>query len=345
MEDPPAPDVPYPSRHGQSYARIREGRERLKTLRLVSRRFCLSASARLFRCIRATISRSISDDARPLRRLLDLCSSPQAPLVRHLHVGYDYYDYPGTGEWVPGSRYRLYAEDASRLLPICLSKLSHLQALHVFGPLSSFLTASVVAEPTRLFTDAVMSTLRYVRLPCLTELDLHLPVTHEFGELCTEHLTASQIPISDVMRQLRRLEVAVTDYAEFRIFPPREASPSALRGVYGNADFVSSLTKLIELSTSLESLSICGSYELNLDALKLNDDVRLKSLRLCKVAMTAETLVRILEQSSSSLRHLNIADLDSDDWAEVLSKLRACPRTLQWSVSPTYRPGGDTYYL
>lgn len=311
----------------------REARERLKTLRLVSRRFCLSASARLFRCIRATISRSISDDAWPLQRLLELCSSAHAPLVRRLHVGYNYYDYPGADEWAPGSRYRLYAEDASRLLPICLSRLLRLEALYVCGPLFPSLTVSVVEEPMRSFTDAVVSTLRYVRLPCLTELNLRLPVTHEFGNLFTEHLTASRIPIGDVMRQLRQLEVSVTDYTEFHPGQPRDVPLSALRGVYQNADFVFSLTKLIELCTSLESLSIRGSDKLNIDALKLNDAVRLKSLRLSKVTMTTETLVRILEQSNSSLRHLNMVEFNSDDWAEVLSKVKACPQVVYWRIN------------
>lgn len=300
----------------------REGRRRLSILRLVNKPFCQSASIRLFRCIRATISRSVRENRWPLTRLLAICNSPYASLVRRLQIGYNFFDHPDAREWEPGSRYHLYAEDSARVLPMCLSRLFRLEVLDVFGPTFPSINAAVEYQ-MRMFTDAVVSVLRYVRLPCLAELNLRLAVTREFGEFFYQYPTASRIPINDVMQQLRHLEIAVSDFTERDSRRNRHASLSALRETYPNADFLSSPLRLIELAACLESLAICGSDLLNMDSLQIGSEICLKYLGLSRVTISIDTIMHILEQCRYSLRgvHFFWVELNSGTWEEVLNKL------------------------
>lgn len=271
--------------------------ERLSTLRLVNKAFCQGASIRLFRSIDVTVDRHVWQTGWPLARLLKLCSSPHASLVRWLQIGCQ-----SRGEeedWQPGNRYRVYAEDAARLLPVCLSRLSRLEVLDVSGP--DFMAPDVpVVYQMQLFTDAVVSTLRYIQLPCLAELNLRLAVTREYGEFFCEYPTASRIPIGDVMQQLRYLGIAVdnfTDHAwKLERRSPRWNQPSLSgpRETWPNADFLASPLRLVELATGLESLSFCGADMHNLDSLRLGSEVCLKRLNLRTVAISAETMIRIL---------------------------------------------------
>lgn len=258
----------------------------------------------------------------PLTRLLEICNSPYASLVRRLQIGYNYFDHPDAREWGPGSRYQLYAEDSAQVLPMCLSRLSRLEVLDVCGPTFPSLNAPVEHQ-MRLFTDAIVSTLRYVQLPFLAELNLRLAVTREFGEFFYEYPTASRIPVSGVMRQLRHLEMAVSDFTERDSRRNRHASLSALRETYPNADFLSSPLRLIELATGLESLSICGSDLLNMDSLQLDSEVSLTHLGLSRVTISTETMMTILERCRYSLRGVQFfwVELNSGTWEEILDKL------------------------
>ncbi len=327
VEDPLPFDSRYQLRRDEDYDNTsREGRKRLSTLRLVNRPFRQSASIRLFRSIRATINRSVREDRWPLARLLELCNSPYAPFVRRLHIGYNYFDRPGASEWEPGTRYHSYAEDASRLLPVCLARLSRLEILDVSGPTYPSLDVSVEGA-MRLFTDAVVSTLRYVRLPSLAELNLGFPVTHEFGRFFFEHHTASRIRISEVMRQLRHLRVSISDFTVRDPQRNRTSPLSALREAYPNPDFISQMLRLIDLSTNLESLYILGSDVLDIDSLQIDSGVCLKYLKLMRVTISDETLIRILEQSRYSLRCVEFfwVELYSGRWENIFRMLATFP--------------------
>ncbi|RYP59224.1 hypothetical protein DL769_008633 [Monosporascus sp. CRB-8-3] len=370
VEGPRPFDNRYALRHDEKYDdRPREARKRLSILRLVNRPFCRSASIRLFRCIRATISGSfVSSDRWPLARLRELCASPScAPLVRRLEVGYHYFDHPGPDEWEPGSRYQLYAEDAARLLPVCLAALPNLEVLDVRGPSFPSLglgaagsagsaappTSSLVEVPMRLFTDAVVSALRYVTLPRLAELNLRLAVTHEFGAFFPEHSTPCRIPIGDVMRRLRHLEISISDFTErdSRVTVRNDASLSALAGVHPNPDSASLPLRLIELAAmagSLESLSVRGSDILDIDALRLGDGASLRHLGLTRVSVSAENMLHILEQSRYSLRGVRLTHvaLNAGMWRDVLAALATFPLLCYFSVdSGGYSRSGASGHL
>ncbi|RYP08809.1 hypothetical protein DL765_008672 [Monosporascus sp. GIB2] len=355
VEGPGPFDNRYALRHDEKYDdRPREARKRLSILRLVNRPFYRSASIRLFRCIRATISGSfVSTDRWPLARLRELCASPScAPLVRRLEVGYRYFDHPGPDEWEPGSRYRLYAEDAARLLPVCLAALPNLEVLDVRGPSFPSLnlgaassaappTSSLVVEPMRMFTDAVVSALRYVPLPRLAELNLRLAVTHEFGAFFPEHTTPCRIPVGDVMRRLRHLEISISDFTErdSRVTVRNDTSLSALAGVHPNPDSAALPLRLVELAAAgenLESLSIRGSDIIDLGALRLGDGgvPRLRHLGLTRVAASAENVLRLLAPCRYSLRGVRLThvELDAGTWRDVLSALATFPHLCYFSV-------------
>ncbi|RYP63494.1 hypothetical protein DL771_009239 [Monosporascus sp. 5C6A] len=367
VEGPRPFDDRYALRRDEKYDdRPREARKRLSILRLVNRPFCQSASIRLFRCIRATISgSSVSTDRWPLVRLRELCASPScAPLVRRLEVGYHYFDHPGPDEWEPGSRYRLYAEDVARLLPVCLAALPNLEVLDVRGPSFPSLNlgpagsaapppSSLVEVPMRTFTDAVVSALRYVPLPHLAELNLRLAVTHEFGAFFPEHTTPCHIPVGDVMRRLRHLEISISDFTErdSRVTVRNDASLSALAGVHPNPDSAALPLRLVELATTagnLESLSIRGSDILDLDALRPGDGLSLRHLGLTRVSASAENMLRVLEQSRYSLRGLRLThvELNAGTWRDVLAALATFPVLRYFSVdSGGYSRSGASGHL
>ncbi|RYP53679.1 hypothetical protein DL768_001405 [Monosporascus sp. mg162] len=373
VERPRSSGNRYALRHDETYDGVsREARKRLSVLRLVNRPFCQSASIRLFRCIRVTISgSSVNTDRWPLARLRELCASPScAPLVRRLEVGYHYFDHPGPDEWAPGSRYQLYAEDAARLLPVCLAALPNLEALDVRGPSFPSLnlgpagpagsagstappTSSLVEAPMRMFTDAVVSALRYIPLPRLVELNLRLAVTHEFGAFFPEHTTPCHIPVADVMRRLRHLEVSISDFTErdSRLTVRNNASLSALAGVHPNPDSAALPLRLVELaatSGNLELLSIRGSDMLNLDALRLGDGVSLRHLVLTRVSASAENMLHILEQSRHSLRGVRLTqvELNAGTWRDVLAALATFPLLCYFSVnSGGYSRSGASGHL
>ncbi|RYP24587.1 hypothetical protein DL767_008587 [Monosporascus sp. MG133] len=370
VERPRSFDNRYALRHDGTYDdRSREARKRLSILRLVNRPFCQSASIRLFRCIRATVlGSSVSTDRWPLARLRELCASPScAPLVRRLEVGYHYFDHPGPDEWVPGSRYQLYAEDAARLLPVCLAALPNLEALDVRGPSFPSLNlgpagsagstapsiSSLVEVPMRMFTDAVVSALRYIPLPRLAELNLRLAVTHEFGAFFPEHTTPCHIPIGDVMRRLRHLEISISDFTESdsRVTVRRDASLSALAGVHPNPRFAALPLSLVELaatSGNLELLSIRGSDMLDLDVLRLGNGVSLRHLVLTRVSASAETMLHILEPSRHTLRGVRLTqvELKAGTWHDVLAALATFPLLCYFNVgSGGYSRSGASRHL
>jgi hypothetical protein len=60
-------------------------------------------------------------------------------------------------------------------------------------------------------TRSVVDALCYEPLPNLRDLSLAFPVTREFGQFFDDQLSASRMPIENVLQQLKHLEVQIRD--------------------------------------------------------------------------------------------------------------------------------------
>lgn len=63
--------------------------------------------------------------------------------------------------------------------------------------------------------DTVISILRYLPLPNLSELEVTFPITHDFGRFFPNKTNSLQIPIGDILQHLRHLGLHVRAYTGF----------------------------------------------------------------------------------------------------------------------------------
>lgn len=102
-------------------------------------------------------------------------------------------------------------EDLAGLLSSCLMKFPNLKALEFHEP-----PLSLPQLHRRVYIDTVTSALRYVRIPNLTELDIHFPITHDFEDFFPTKFSSLQIPISDALQNLRHLGLYVCAFTDRR---------------------------------------------------------------------------------------------------------------------------------
>lgn len=166
-------------------------------MRLVNKDFYQSASSRLFQHIDARCS---SRTIPSLERLMKLSKSEYFVDVRQIDIGFR----DDSSYSLSNAANALYIEDLFRCLSSCLVKFPNLAALEFHEPPSGL---SQVKR--RSYMEAVVSTLRYVPLLNLTELEVKFPITYDFGQFFPNQTSSVQIPVQDIIRSLRHLGVYV----------------------------------------------------------------------------------------------------------------------------------------
>ncbi|KAJ5507699.1 hypothetical protein N7527_009842, partial [Penicillium freii] len=263
----------------------------LAKLRFVNKSLCRSASARLFRHIIAVAHSSYHNTQLPsLGRLVNLSNSPYAQYVRQVDIGYS--SFPCSLQEVI-----LYTEDLAALLSPCLRQFPNLKALDFRGPP----LACLPYDKIKASIDSMLMSLCYVPLPNLTELELQLPMTNDFAPLFAENISALRIPIEQTLNRLHHIGLHV--YAQTN-----------------QQSCVAYLSRIVELSTNLTSLSLSSTNYLSIDSLKLDSTVRLQCLSLRKVKISSRNLINIIEQCNESLQYIELRDvkIESGTWREIL---------------------------
>lgn len=285
-------------------------RRELAALRLVNRTFCDSASVVLFRHIVALATSS--PDSRPLERLTELANSRYASYVCHLELGFRDIMKFSTSPSIS------YIEDLAGLLSSCLIKFTNLRALQFREPPSC-----LPLERRRAYIKTVVSTLRYLPLPELTELELYFPITHDFGEFFPNTTSSLRIPVSNVLSHLRHLGLYVCEhtnhvdqrYWQEPILPEYATLP--------NTTHAFNLFKMIQSAPSLQSLAVRSRDILDLDYLRFPPTLRLRSLYLSGVRISSNNLLSLFKQSQGTIAFIDfsLVKLNSGTWQQIFMEL------------------------
>ncbi|RAL14323.1 uncharacterized protein BO97DRAFT_412644 [Aspergillus homomorphus CBS 101889] len=324
-----------------------EIRHHLATLRLVNRAFCRSASPRLFRHLRVTAKSAQSKTAEsPLVGLVELSHGPYADYVRQIDIGLE--DTEHSDEFCA-----MFLEDLAGLLPSCLSRLPKLRALDFQG-----VPASLPEATTRDFVNTVISSLRYVPLPNLTELEIAFPLTHDFAQFFpnkTISSSALRISAEHVLQRLDHLGLRITastsEHAQPQYEPPvpPPATAAAPHTALPNQTHAHWLFKMIRHASNLKSLSISSADTLDLDGASFSRSLRLQSIQLRGVSISSYKLLSLVEQCKDSIRHIELyqVQLNSGEWQHVLSRMTNLPGLVGFVIKScgySSRGAGATYY-
>jgi Leucine-rich repeat (LRR) protein len=276
----------------------KQTRKNLAGLRLVNKSFCHSASIRLFRHIIALAGSLCHTTHLPsVGKLVGISSSQYAQYVSHVDLGYG--SLPCSVEDII-----LYTEDLVGLLSSCLRQFPNLKALDFSGPPLT----SLSHDKLKASIDPILTALCYVPLPNLTELEIQLPMTNDFAPLFAEKISTLRIPTEQILSRLHYLGLHV--YAQ-----TNQQSCAA------------HLLSIVELSTSLTSLSLSSTNYLNIDRLKLGSTVHLQLLSLHKLKTPSRNFVNIIEQCSESMQYIELrhVKLETGTWREILHATDSLP--------------------
>lgn len=268
-------------------------RQDLAALRLVNKPFCRSASSWLFRHIdaRSTFYESYPNIP-PLERLIKLSKSSFA--VHVCQIDFGFCDSAGK------TTNALYIEDLVGILSSCLVRFPNLRALEFHEPPSS-----LSQDQRRAYMDTVVSTLRYVPLPKLTELEVSFPITHDFGRFFPNQTSCLQIPIRDITQRLRHLGLYVCAYTDSLDQRHRRSPVLPKYAALPNRTHAMQLFKMIEIAPNLQSLALNSVNILDIDLLAFPRSLCLRSLHLGGVSILCHVLLSLINQSLENLRYIN----------------------------------------
>ncbi|KAJ5475224.1 hypothetical protein N7539_008290 [Penicillium diatomitis] len=302
----------YPVYYARYYCFRREViRRDLAALRLVSRAFCSSASRWLFMHIIAN-SASHPSKTPPLTRLLRISQSPHAHHVRQIDIGFRTAD-------------ESYVEDLSTNLSDLLVKFPNLAALEFDGPPSLL---SRVHK--RVYMETIASVLHHVPLPNLKELELRFSFPQDFARFLPEPPSPSQIPLGDVMRRLRHLELCLDADIEGLEIRHGRLEPSIFPD---DTSTSSQFFRLAEAASNLKSLAIQSWHILDVDHLVIPPSLSLRTLRLLGVSISFNVLLRLIDREFApelSGCYLFLVRLKSGKWPQVLLHMRKLPRLVDF---------------
>lgn len=235
----------------------------------------------------------------------------------------------GFNEYASSTTNSLYVEDLAGLLSSYLVRFANLNALEFHKP-----PPALPQEETRLYIHSIIAAFRYVPLPNLEELVIHFPITHNFRQFFPLKTSALQIPIINILQQLRHLELYVCAYTNRHhqrywatpILPENAALPNETHASY--------LFRMIEPAINVRSLSIRSLDILNLDPVKFSPSLRLWSLSLSSVSISAHKLLSLVDQSRESVRYidLQLVKLNSGTWHHVLLEMSKLPRLIDFAI-------------
>jgi hypothetical protein len=270
---------------------------------------------------------------------VEISKSRLAQYVRELELGFE--GIPKRADDRPD------LEDFAGMLSPCLAQFKNLKELSFDAPRPA---PYLSQEETRSYINTIVMTLRYVSLPNLTELDIQFPLCHDFGLFFpSKGSSAVQIPITNILRQLRRLELKVCVYTGFRhqrywqhdpILPEHAALP--------NENHASCLYQMLEPAINLTSVSISSEDILNLDPVNFSSSIQLRSLSLTGISISAHNLLALIAQSRERLEYifLDLVQLNSETWHKVLLEISKLPRLVNFRVeSGGYSPTGSSAHL
>lgn len=313
-----------------------EVQQRLRDLRLVSRAFCRSASARLFRHI--IMNLFADENTARLLALREISESPYNIYVRQITFHFD-----GLSVLEQDAK-QSYVEDVAGLLSSCLARFPTLKSLEFCSA-----PTNLTPEMKSAYFDTIAAALRYVPLPSLTELEVELPVTYSFGRFFPSETNSLRIPIEDVLRRLRHLGLSITNFTSeeeaqkllfIQVKPENAAYPNELHA--------SHFFRMVELAPNLESLQIRTTDPLDLDHIKFPPSLRLRSLDLCKLSISARTLASLVDQCRETIRYidLGVVTLNSGTWEHVLSQMCNLPHLVHFSIDYSgYSTTGSSAHL
>lgn len=251
---------------------------------------------------------------------MKLSKSPYAVYVRQIDFGFQ-----ETGSESTAYTAALYIEDLFGCLSSCLIKFFNLAALEFHEP-----PLGLSQEQRRAYMDAVSSTLRYVPLSNLRELELKFPLTYDFGRFFPTQTSSVQIPIEDVTQSLRHLGLYSCEYTNTRdqrywlkpVSPENAALP--------NNVYATRMLRMIEIAPNLQSLAIHSLDVLDIDFLAFPSSLCLRCLDLGGVSISCNNLLSLINQSIHSIRYINfsLVKLNSGTWRQVLVRMCQLPYLL-----------------
>lgn len=309
------------ARHYKSFGGARQN---LAALRLLNRTFCRCASPWLFRHIDARHKHQAN--MLPLERLGKISQSKYAKYVRQIDIGFT----PNivyAGDKLDGCV--LYTEDFRGLFQSYLARFPNIKALEFHEPPSA-----MDKDTRRTYKDTVLSTLRYVPLPKLEELEIKFSIGNDFGFLDMEedslHTTPLRIPSKRFMKRIRHFGLHVCAYTDG---VGGEKAPEITPLEYPTLpfyDYSSRLFFMVQAACSLQSLTISSWNVLEHSAWSTMHLDKLRCLHFEGLAIYSDDLLGIMYQCKETIRYINLFNVKLIDKTWYYALLRMCklPRLL-----------------
>jgi hypothetical protein len=137
----------------------------------------------------------------------------------------------------------------------------------------------------------------------------------------------AEIPIDHIAERLRHLSVEFCDYEGSSGDLNESSSLPATKSEFSNMISSFQTFRLVELTKNLDSLYLRSIETFNLEGLNLGHFRNLHTLYLARVAISAESLLSLVEQCKEPLKRIALerVELNSGTWETVLIRMSQLP--------------------
>jgi hypothetical protein len=185
-------------------------------------------------------------------------------------------------------------------------------------------------------------------MPALEELDISFPIAHDFGQLFYDRAGSAHIPIASVLRRLRHLGLHLRQWTSHDGHRRRARDVTPENAALPNETFAVNILKMINLAENIQSLEITSTNILDFDNATFSPSLRLRSLDLCRVSISARTLLDLMGNWRDSIRYIQLweVELNAGTWKDVLVKLCMLPGLIDFQIeSSGYSAAGSSSEL
>jgi hypothetical protein len=179
----------------------------------------------------------------------------------------------------------------------------------------------------QLLTDLAVTALKDIPLTNHKDVRLGLSVTQELCQGFCNQLTMAKIPIEHIAERLRHLSVEFCGHEGNSGDLNETSSLPAAKSEFSNMICSFQTFRLVELAKNLDTLYLRSIETFNLEGLNLGHFRNLHALYLARVAISAESLLSLVEGCKESLKRIALerVELNSGTWETVLIRMSQLP--------------------
>lgn len=309
------PDIPF-----SAQPMGRAAQDDITSLRLVNKNLHRLSTPILFRYFKAHIyPNSLIPPHAWTARLLEFSQSPVVEEVQYLCIEIE------THSSINGLEGDLF--EVAFVLPPLVHACKKLIGLKISGSHTGIVTMDQNFDP-EMFVKTVEHIFRRISPNAqycpLQSLELTLPQTYDFAKLAKISTERSpkpyRRPLLHIMKDLKHLHLEVTEGSGGTGQRYSTSVESRRHRMYPNTLHAIDFFHFATIPDGLHSLSIIATHVLDMDLLETHNLRSLQTLYLNRVKISQETLTSISYRNTSSLKFIQLNDIElkSGTWESVL---------------------------